>query len=128
MASLMLRSSELMASCVRWIVWRHSVTLFRAARLLSLAVLVSFCIRGSRNRKPKQADSEDPEVGKSFVENENVVKGGDGVIDLIDNVYDDAIKDNSMTDSSIHSSDNSENNTSDSASPSDDDKDRREPQ
>ena len=94
--------------------------------LLSLAVLISFCIRGSRNRKPKQADSEDPEVGKSFVENENVVKGGDGVIDLIDNVYDDAIKDNSMTDSSIHSSDNSENNTSDSVSPSDDDKDRRE--
>ena len=94
--------------------------------LLSLAVLVSFCIRTSRNRKPKQADSEDPEVGKSFVENENLVKGGEGAIDMIDNVYDDAIKDNSLTDSSIHSSDSSENNTSDSVSPSDDDKDRPE--
>ena len=95
--------------------------------LLSLAVLVSFCIRGSRNRKPKQAHSEDPEVGKSFVETENVVKGGDVAIDLIDNVYDDAIKDNSLTDSSIHSSDSGENNTSDNnTSPSDDDKDRQE--
>ena len=95
--------------------------------LLSLAVLVSFCIRGSRNRKPKQAHSEDPEVGKSFVETDNVVKGGDGGIDMIDNVYDDdAIKDNSLTDSSIHSSDSGENNTSDSLTPSDDDKDRQE--
>ena len=94
--------------------------------LLSLAVLVSFCIRGSRNRQSKKADSEDPEVGKSFVENEAVVKGGDGGIDMIDNVYDDAIKDNSLTDSSIHSSDSGENNTSDSVSPSDDDKDRQE--
>ena len=94
--------------------------------LLSLAVLVSFCIRGSRNRKPKQAHSEDPEVGKSFVETENVVKGGDGGIDMIENVYDDAIKDNSLTDSSIHSSDSGENNTSDSLTPSDDDKDRQE--
>ena len=92
--------------------------------LLSLAVLISFCIRGSRNRKPKQAHSEDPEVGKSFVEAENVVASGDGGIDLIDNVYDDAIKDNSLTDSSIHSSDSGENNTSDSLTQSDDDKDR----
>ena len=49
---------------------------------------------------------------------------GDGGIDLIDNVYDDAIKDNSLTDSSIHSSDSGENNTSDSLTQSDDDKDR----
>ena len=97
--------------------------------LLSLAVLISFCIRGSRNRKQKQShtESEDPELGKSFVENENIVKGGGGVTDVIEKVYDeDANKDASFTDSSIHSSEHSDTNTSDSVSPSDGDKDKQE--
>ena len=94
--------------------------------LLSLAILVSFCIRGSRNRKQKQnhTEGEDPELGKGFVENENMVKGGEGGSDVIENVYDDSNKDTSFTDSSIHSSDNSDSNISESLTPSDDDKDR----
>ena len=97
--------------------------------LLSLAVLVSFCIRGSRNRKQKKShsESEDPEIGKSFVDNENIVKGENGAADMIENVYDEANKDSSFTESSIDSSDNGDNNISDSVSPSEDGSDKQDP-
>ena len=85
--------------------------------LLSIAILISFCIRGSQKRKQSMSSSasEDPEIGQGLVDG-GIIKNKDEVKDLIENVYDDVNKDNSFTDNSIDSSDNSDNNTSDSSS------------
>ena len=90
--------------------------------LVSLAVLVSFCIRGSRRRKSSSVTTpepeEDPEMGKSLVEN-GIIKNKDEIHDIIQNVYEDNEKDNSFTDNSSDSSDTNDNNISDSSSSSD---------
>ena len=90
--------------------------------LVSLAVLVSFCIRGSRRRKSSSVSTpepeEDPEMGKSLVEN-GIIKNKDEIHDIIQNVYEDNEKDNSFTDNSSDSSDTNDNNISDSSSSSD---------
>ena len=90
--------------------------------LLSLAVLVSFCIRGSRRRKSSTITTpepeEDPEMGNSLVEN-GIIKNKDEIHDIIQNVYEDNEKDNSFTDNSSDSSDTNDNNISDSSSSSD---------
>ena len=85
--------------------------------LLSLAILVSFCIRGSRRRKSsissETAEDHDAELGRGLVEND-IIKDKDAVENIIENVYDeDDRKDNSVSENSLDSSDS---NTSDSLS------------
>ena len=83
--------------------------------LLSLAILVSFCVRGSRRRKEAalSAEAEDPEVGGCLVEGD-IIKNKDDVEDIIDDIY----KDKSFTESSTEDS-ASDVNTSSSDNSSD---------
>ena len=68
--------------------------------LLSLAILVSFCVRGSRRRKDAalSAEADDPEVGGCLVE-ADIIKNKEDVEDIIDDIY----KDKSLNESSSSS-------------------------
>ena len=84
--------------------------------LLSIAILISFCVRGSRKRKHSivtNISETDPELGKNMLEKQDIIKDADK-IEAIENVYDESNEDKSLTDHSLDSVDTSENNTSSS--------------
>ena len=94
--------------------------------LLSIAILISFCVRGSRKRKHSlvTSNSEDPELGKTMIDatnnQSNIIKNTESKLqDVIDVVYDE--EDNSLTDNSLDSSDTSDTNKDNSSSTSSDD-------
>ena len=83
--------------------------------LLSLAVLVSFCVRGSRRRKEAALGTEDPEVGGRLVE-ADIVKNKEDVEDIIDDIYKDKslneTEDSSSSDVNTSSDNSSDTNSS----------------
>ena len=85
--------------------------------LLSLAILVSFCIRGSRRRKGSavNTEAEDPEAGGCLVE-ADIIKNKDGVEDIIDDIYEDKNKDNESSIESSSDANTSSDNSSDTNS------------
>ena len=84
--------------------------------LLSLAILVSFCVRGARRGKEAalSTEAEDPEVGGCLVE-ADIIKNKEDVEDIIDDIY----KNKSMNeteDSSSSDVNTSSDNSSDTNS------------